>query len=94
MQSSQGMTIGEKEQIKFVIIKLSDKLTTEKLCYGTAYTGFSRPSEDTDWCLAEAIPFERLEYINRHPKRKTRQEEESRLKQLSEETVRKYACYV
>jgi hypothetical protein len=35
---SQGMTIGAKEQITNVIIKLSESIQMEKVCYGTAYT--------------------------------------------------------
>ena len=40
----------------------------EKLAYGTAFTAFSRVTEDSDWYLAKPIPFERSEYLNRHPK--------------------------
>ena len=89
---SQGMTIGKKEQINSAIIKLSDKINMEKLAYGTAYTAFSRVTEDSDWCLAEPIPFERLEYLNRHPKKKVREAEEKRLAKLSEVTISNNKC--
>ena len=45
---SQGMTIGKNQQITKAIIKLSDKINMEKICYGTAYTAFSRVTEDSD----------------------------------------------
>ena len=64
----------------------------EKLNYGTAYTAFSRVSEDKDWCLAEAIPFERLEYLYRHSKKKLRENGEKRLAKLSETFVKKNMC--
>ena len=41
----------------------------EAKIYGTAYTAFSRVTEDADWCIAEPVPFKRLEYLNKHPKK-------------------------
>ena len=91
---SQGLTIGKDELVTCAIIKLSPKIDMEKLCYGLAYTALSRVSEDEDWCLAEAIPFERLQYLNRHPKKKVREHEENRLKAMSEIFVSKNKCSV
>ena len=51
-------------------------------------------TEDADWCIAEPIPFERLEYLNRHPKKKLRQAEEERLKALSKKTIRQNSCSI
>ena len=62
--------------------------------YGTAYTAFSRVTEDADWCIAEPVPFERLEYLNRHPKKKVRQAEEKQLKLLSEKTIQENPCSI
>ena len=89
---SQGMTIGENEIITHAIIKLNPKIDMEKLNLGTAYTAFSRVCEEKDFCLAEKIPFERLEYINRHPQMKKRLEEEKRLLALAESTYDRYSC--
>ena len=44
--------------------------------------------------MYEPIPFERLEYINRHPKKKVREAEEKRLIQLSEHTVDRHQCSI
>ncbi|XP_066921518.1 uncharacterized protein [Clytia hemisphaerica] len=59
---SQGMTIGPNQQVTNVIIKLSSETTMEQLNCGTSYTAFSRVTQDEDWCLAESVPFSRLEY--------------------------------
>ena len=91
---SQGMTIGKNQQITKAIIKLSEDINMEKLCYGTAYTAFSRVTEDSDWCLADPIPFERLEYLNRHPKKRVRETEEKRLMNLSQHTVQENQCTI
>ena len=58
------------------------------------YTAFSRVSEDGNWCLAEGIPFDRIEHLNRHPQKKLRKAEEKRLKQLSETLVDDNKCTV
>ncbi|XP_066910881.1 uncharacterized protein [Clytia hemisphaerica] len=91
---SQGMTIGPKQQITNVIIKLSPQTTMEQLNCGTSYTAFSRVTQDEDWCLAESIPFERLEYINRHPQLKLRKKEEERLQTLSKKTISENTCSI
>ena len=88
------MTIGKNELITNAIIKLSPKIDMEKLNYGTAYTAFSRVSEDADWCLAESIPFERLDYLSRHPQKKKRETEENRLKNLSQKFCTDNNCTV
>ena len=59
---------------------------------GLIYTAFSRVSEDTDWCLAQDIPNERLMYINQHPQMKYRLKEEDRLNKLSETTFDNKRC--
>ena len=64
----------------------------EKLCYGTSYTAFSRCTKESDWCLAEEVPFERLAYINRHPKKTTRFKGEQQLIELSKATYLKHKC--
>ena len=76
------MTIGPNQQITNVIIKLSPETRMEQTNCGTSYTAFSRVTQDEDWCLAEPIPFERLEYINRNPQLRFRKEEEKRLQRL------------
>ena len=91
---SQGMTIGKNQQITKAFIKLSENINMEKLCYGTAYTAFSRVTEDSDWCLAAPIPFERLEYLNRHPKKRVRETEEKRLLKLTQSTVQENQCTI
>ncbi|XP_066924594.1 uncharacterized protein [Clytia hemisphaerica] len=77
-----------------VILTKNQEIGMEAKNYGTAYTTFSRVTEDADWCIAEPIPFERLEYLNRQPKRKVRQAEEKRLKSLSEKTIRENPCSI
>ena len=77
-----------------VIIKLSSENKMEQLNCGTSYTAFSRVTQDEDWCLAEAIPFERLEYINRNPQLKLRKEEEKRLHELSQKTISDNTCSI
>ena len=89
---SQGMTIGENQLITHAVIKLNAKIDMEKLNLGTAYTAFSRVSEETDFCLAQKVPYERLEYINRHPQMIKRLNEEKRLLALAEDTYRRYSC--
>ena len=46
--------------IKMYPISITYLFAIVKISYGLAYTALSRVSEDEDWCLAEAIPFERL----------------------------------
>ena len=89
---SQGVTIGKNELVTNAIVKLSPKIYMEKFCYGHTYTAISRVSEDEDWCLSEAIPYERLEYLNRHPKRKVREYEENRLRSMSEKFIKENNC--
>ena len=59
-----------------------------------SYTAFSRVTQDEDWCLAESIPFSRLEYLNRNPQLKLRKEEEQRLKNLSVKTTSEHMCSI
>ena len=91
---SQGMTIGPNQQVTNVIIKLSPETRMEQLNCGTSYTAFSRVTQDEDWCLAEPIPFERLEYLNRNPQLKLRKEEEKRLQNLSAKTMSENMCSI
>jgi len=90
---SQGMSIGETKNASHVRIKLQQKKIMEQLNLGTTYTALSRCEKESDWCLVENIPQERLLYINDHPQMKGRQIEENRLKGLSKQTVLAYNKY-
>ena len=84
---SQGMSIGANKPATHARVKLQPKIDMERNCLGTAYTAFSRCEEESNWCLVEPIPQQRLFYINEHPRMKPRRDEEQRLKNLSRNTL-------
>ena len=92
ISKSQGMTIGPGQQCTHAVINLRKETGMEQTAPGLSYTAFSRVSEDTDWCLAEDIPNDRLLYINQHPQMKFRIKEEARLNTLSEKTLNENQC--
>ena len=92
ISKSQGMTIGPGQQCTHAVINLRISHDMESRAPGLTYTAFSRVSEDTDWCLAQDIPNERLMYINQHPQMKYRLKEEDRLNKLSETTFDNKRC--
>ncbi|XP_057310732.1 uncharacterized protein LOC130648690 [Hydractinia symbiolongicarpus] len=87
---SQGMSIGDGKTATHMRIKLQQSIQMEKNNLGTAYTAFSRCEKERNWALVEPITQERLLYVNTHPRMKARQEEEQRLKALSNETIKKF----
>lgn len=90
---SQGMTIGENKPATNCRVKLKPQTTMEQLNLGTTYTALSRVDSESNWALVEPIPEYRIMYINDHPKMKGRVEEEHRLREISENTVKKYIHY-
>ena len=71
-------------------VKLQPKTDMEHNCLGTA---FSRCEKESNWCLVEPIPQQRLFYINEHPRMKPRRDEEQQFQNLSRNTIAKYADY-
>ena len=90
---SQGMTIGAGKPATHCRIKLQQKNVMEKLSLGTTYTAMSRVERESNWTLVEKVPEERILYINEQPQMKSRMEEEQRLQQLSDDTVKKWERY-
>ena len=86
----QGRTIGDGQSATHLRVKLQSDTKMEQLSLGLAYTAFSRCQRDTDWCLVDLLPRDRLTYINKHPLMKTRQGELARLQALSTKTVAKF----
>ena len=86
----QGRTIGKGKAATHLRVKLQSKITMEQLCLGLSYTAFSRCQEEQDWCLVDAIPWERLSYINQHPQQQKRKRELERIESLSENTMKRY----
>ena len=66
----------------------------EKLNLGISYTAFSRCGKEENWCLVEKLPLDRLNYINEHPHMNERHEEEKRLIQISDNTIRNHSQYL
>ena len=87
---SQGMSIGDNKDITHVRIKLQDSIDMEAHCLGLAYTAFSRVEKERNYSLVQPIPEQRLMYVNTHKRMKSRQEEEKRLRELSQKTIEKY----
>jgi len=88
------MTVGKGKPATHLRIKLLNEKYMEALNLGITYTAFSRCESDSNWCLVEKLPQDRLLYINEHPNMKQRHEEEKRLKQLSEQTLIKYGKFI
>jgi hypothetical protein len=90
---SQGMTIGKNKPATHSRVKLQQAKFMEALSLGTTYTALSRVERESNWCLVEKIPEDRLLYINDHPQMAARREEEQRLMKLSNKTVKDYIEY-
>ena len=65
----------------------------EKLSLGTTYTAMSRVERESNWALVEKVPEERIMYINEQPQMKPRIDEEKRLQELSDKTVKEWERY-
>ena len=92
---SQGMSIGANKPATHARVKLQRKTDMERNCLGTAaYTAFSRCEKESNWCLVESIPQQRLFYINEHPRMKPRRDEEQRLQNLSRNTIDFFIYFV
>ena len=66
----------------------------ESLNLGLAYTAFSRVCEFSDLALANKIPWQRLECINRHKRMIARNNELHRLQQLEKQTLPLASCSI
>ena len=87
---SQGSTIGSKEQVTHLKLKLQKESNFETLCPGTTYTGLSRVDRNSSWALVEKIDWARLNTINNHSTIQKRCDEDERLTKRHKDTLSKF----
>ena len=94
MAKSQDITIGSAKPITKCRVKLQAETKMESLNLGMTYVALSRVQADTDWALVESVPYERISYINTHPRMQGRIKEEKRLLEISSRTVASHSHFV
>ena len=87
---SQGSTIGAKQLVTHMRLKLQKEGHFKVLCPGTTYTGLSRVDKNSSWVLVDKIDWPRLSVINNHSTIKKRRDEVERLHNLHNNTIAKF----